>query len=199
MPSLIQKTTQVTLGIALSTAVLGVATADAATLNISGTFGSTNNFGGISSTVASQFINGSFDGTFTGTLPTSANPASLLDSWHINLRNSVGQILTTLSNANNPGDPNNVPFAGAVTNGTDTELEFLKSSNPQSEGFFFVFTNSTGQFNPSYGGIYVDGNGNGIDVASGSVTAVPTPALLPGLIGLGAAALRRRKTTKVAA
>ena len=34
-------------------------------------------------------------------------------------------------------------------------------------------------------------------VANGSPTAIPTPALLPGLIGLGLGALRKRKSEEV--
>lgn len=50
----------------------------------------------------------------------------------------------------------------------------------------------------------IDGTTKGLSSYSGTITvtkptAVPTPALLPGLIGLGVAALRKRKQEKVKA
>ncbi|XGV99736.1 MAG: PTPA-CTERM sorting domain-containing protein [Leptolyngbya sp. BL-A-14] len=65
------------------------------------------------------------------------------------------------------------------------------------------FTNASGglSFQPNFGSLYFTTRGGvgtyKATVATSNPTAVPTPALLPGLIGLGAAALRKRKTEKV--
>lgn len=60
-------------------------------------------------------------------------------------------------------------------------------------GFFSSGTNSTA-VSPSSFAFVVDAGGGQEDLVDFSLTTVPTPALLPGLIGMGFAALRRRKS-----
>ena len=69
-------------------------------------------------------------------------------------------------------------FAGA----TYSSQGFGFSPPPSSESYGASFTDPTHDFSFNY---------------QATPTAVPTPALLPGLIGLGAAALRKRKSEKV--
>jgi len=44
-----------------------------------------------------------------------------------------------------------------------------------------------------YTGEYIDTFGWSVSDASSTATPIPTPALLPGLIGMGIAAIRKRK------
>lgn len=75
----------------------------------------------------------------------------------------------------------------------------------------FVSPSGVTQFLADINGFFVPPNAQGIggisssgrlaltgSTISGQITVVPTPALLPGLIGLGAAALRKRKGEQAA-
>jgi len=104
---------------------------------------------------------------------------------------SVASVSNFVSGLTFGGDPLSVDlsgftFSGSFVNTTNYllgsaifDLQFLSNGVPQVSGQGALFASSVP--NTSFG------------VFAGTQTAIPTPALLPGLVGLGWAALRRRK------
>lgn len=91
--------------------------------------------------------------------------------------------------------------SGVITSAGFTSVGVLNTSpavTDSSLGFFFNFPNA-----PRGAGLAKNRGGFNLNPNAGltftPATPVPTPALLPGLIGLGAAALRKRKQEKVEA
>lgn len=81
----------------------------------------------------------------------------------------------------------------------------LNQTSPSSAAGFAFSADFNGFFQPPTPGVQGIGGLGGFgklastgSTVAGAITAVPTPALLPGLIGLGAAALRKRKGEQVA-
>ena len=64
--------------------------------------------------------------------------------------------------------------------------------------FSYLLTATSGTTRLSFGNLGETSDSLGSYIDAVSVTAVPTPALLPGLVGLGIAALRKRKAEAMA-
>lgn len=150
---------------------------------------------------------GSFQGAQQGANQTPPPPRieDILLSGTGSVRNFVstsgpGNLL--LSGVNAPGLPGNPNVAFVVQQLTYT-IAGDGSGVANFFGRFFETTGGTGQTPLTLGQILSDGTGSitiqsnanapGFSSYSGSITAVPTPALLPGLVGFGIAALRKRK------
>lgn len=94
-----------------------------------------------------------------------------------------------------------LPYSAFVSFGDGSTQNFALSPGSQ---FFGITDNSlikSINFGLPNGGSTTSGafQIDNLTIGSAQATAVPTPALLPGLIGLGAAALRKRKAEKVEA
>jgi hypothetical protein len=178
--------------------------ATAADFTASGRFADTVNFGNNPDLL--NLTGGSFDGTYsTNDLPMSAGGAATISSWRFNLRNSIGTLLKVFS-SDTPGYG-----AGGGSNGVTDYLAFGNNAGYLRLEFASGFTGTgpirvnlpseTGMFSkivtqevfrdfndeiPIYGQTE-------LDIVSGSSQSVPTPALLPGLVGMGVAAFRRRR------
>jgi hypothetical protein len=148
---------------------------------------------------------GSFDGTYsTNDLPMTTGSAAI-SSWSFNFRDSSGTPVVY------PFDSTISGFdAGGGTNGTTDSLGFGNSAGYLLLEFASSFTGTgaiqvstmpdTSSRTVTEAGTYAINGGvpiyyakTGLNIVSGSSQAVPTPALLPGLIGLGVAALRKRR------
>ena len=94
---------------------------------------------------------------------------------------------------------NEAAFALVTNPGTSTFKALLNGSVVESFTATTDFTlanNFYGFTGISFDEIQVSGSGNFAlldNLQLGAATAIPTPALLPGLVGLGVAALRKRK------
>jgi len=140
---------------------------------------------------------GSFDGVYSVTgLPVGSNTIPI-SSWLFHLRNSSGTILRTLSSSQSGSSANVFQVNG--TYGLGDVLLFADSDYQLQLEFAPGFT-GTGPIRPVQVGSFSallkrtsDQSLIGIGIASGSSQPIPTPALLPGLIGMGLGVWRRRK------
>ena len=201
-----------------STFLGAIAPANAATFSVSGRFGSTGDFvnsaNAGSNPLATRYVNGSFDGTYTidGTLPVVGFGGNL-SSWTINLRDEIGNVLTTFSSTANVGALVGggyiYPYYPTPTSPpTYTQILIGENNKGSLELYFPGNFNGTGEIAPitspeSFTSYFLDTsdlqNPVGIRIESArsellsSSPAIPTPALLPGLIGMGVATLRKRR------
>jgi hypothetical protein len=184
--------------------------ATAADFTVSGKFAPEVNFG--ANPLLLNLQGGSFDGTYSvDGLPFTLvddynlsvdNPVTL-SNWLFNLRDSSGAILNTFSDSLGDGAGSSAEFdkdslffgnsAGYI------RLEFapgftgigpintsfpdsgISSKTVSTELVFDEFTGNSFEYNTE------------LDIISGESKSVPTPMLLPGLIGMGVAAFRRRR------
>ncbi|MFM7450811.1 MAG: PTPA-CTERM sorting domain-containing protein [Leptolyngbyaceae cyanobacterium] len=107
----------------------------------------------------------------------------------------TGPVTFNWSYSIDSGTPSTSLF-GYVLNGAFTQLTNVAGGFNQSgsASFNVAFGDSFGfgtRLSSSAGGIFIISNFNG--PTGGGATVVPTPALLPGLIGMGIAAWRKRK------
>jgi hypothetical protein len=182
----------------LSLSVLGAAcltvgvmnSAEAANLVSNGGF-ETGDFSGWtrSGNLGATFVssNAVNSGTYSGQL----GPVRSLGFLSQSLATVVGQAYTLSFFLNSDGGLPNV--FQAIVNGVTVFNQSNIAAQPFTRySYNFLATSSSTdltfgfQNNPSY--VYLDDV-----IVSGASTAVPTPALLPGLVGLGVAALRKRK------
>lgn len=165
-------------------------------------------------------INQAFFGSFTYDDTALSDPNVLTDP-DVNLPiitpsngllnvtfNFLGNTYNQTNDADYLGDPNNPPYPRLYfENGSFLVMEFLVSENP-------TFSNPTNipgetyQFNltydPDLGQPFFrsrtrptsdpDQLGMSLGTVTYGIQAVPTPALLPGLIGLGIGVIRKRRT-----
>jgi hypothetical protein len=182
-----------------SLAMLATVTAQsaiAADFKASGKFADSVNFG--DNPVLLNLQGGSFDGTYSMTgLPSGSAPV-VLSNWLFNLRDSSGTIQKQFSDAFGDG-------AGAASSSGKDSLFFgngggyllldfasgftgigLIQTNPNAVTRMSSKTVAEATFDPFVAATE-------LDIVSGRSEAIPTPALLPGLIGLSVAALRKRR------
>jgi hypothetical protein len=137
-----------------------------------------------------QLAGGSFDGTYSVTgLPIGSGSINF-SSWLLNLRNGSGTILQTLSNSL----PGSSAFAeqGSAYYGLGDVLAFQDASYQLQLEFAPGFTGTgairPGQRGSSYSAHLTRSGSSAILLTSGSSQSV-----LPGLVGMGVAAFRRRR------
>jgi len=152
------------------------------------------------STSANKFklVLADLTGGFAGHL-TTANPSQVVDVKKLVLTKGLFQGKSVYSFGETPdfikgllldGTPISFKLFADSLHGTVTNLKMFNLSG----SFQGVFTNinnvavADGTFS------LTSGNPNLISIAA---TPVPTPALLPGLVGLGIAALRKRKSEEI--
>jgi hypothetical protein len=96
------------------------------------------------------------------------------------------------------GNPNPLSAARSIDGSTvtfdfdDDDNSFLSLNAGESTRFFFVKTQAT-LYNALGQGSLRGTNGSTLAFTSFQPTSIPTPALLPGIIGMGFGILRRRK------
>jgi hypothetical protein len=151
----------------------------------------------------------------------TANATACSGSWRGNDANKQTDVLAELANLSSltgwsligkSDDASNGPFTSnpQVTSGTltfDSAVTgpfaiALKASNSFSLYYFLNDGSPISALNFIMNGTALNGRGNPQDLSHaslyrvGSSTVIPTPALLPGLLGMGLAALRKRKQTE---
>jgi len=155
-----------------------------------------------------QLEGGSFDGYYStfdvDNLPIPSNSSIGLKDWSINVRDAQKNVLEILE----PGTHSVGTLIGHSPQWNDDVLVIGNGSNtPQSHAFQLVFSpNFSGNGSvlvpgsPSYQGSYVPSayyaypfKPDTIGVAEARSQEIPTPALLPGLIGMGIAVWKKRK------
>lgn len=137
-------------------------------------------------TLVNQLVGGSFDGTYStsGNLPVGS--LTPLSNVSINLRNAAGDIVTTYTSGfvgNNVLSFSNNAFSFL-------ELRFSAGFNGNATSIFpsFLRQNAAG-----FGSTTIGAIGTSVPISTDPPTPIPTPALLPGLIGMGIAAICKRK------
>jgi hypothetical protein len=193
--------------------------AAAADFTVSGKFAPEVTFG--VNSILLNLKDGSFDGTYSvDGLPFPivndvngyiANPVTL-SNWLFNLRNSSGAILNTFSSSSpfdsadssaefdkdslffrNPTGYMRLEFAPGFTGIGPVNISLAPDQGNSSKTVAAEFARD------EFGNFILNEFGNkyyrypGLDIISGESKSVPTPALLPGLIGMGVAAFRKRR------
>jgi hypothetical protein len=95
-------------------------------------------------------------------------------------------------------DVSPIPFSGNLNNfvtfaGADPKFNFNLRSLTRTSSTLYDFDGFFGDGTPGVGQITTQIFAPGVNSYSAGITAIPTPALLPGVIGFGLAALRKRK------
>jgi hypothetical protein len=151
---------------------------------------------------------GSFDGTYSvdGLPLTAASPDPVTpSSWSFNLKDKFGEIVKSFSSSSS------ALYTGAGSSPYSAEkisLFFGEAAGYLLFDFASDFTgigpiqvnlpNKYGESSKTVAEAQYDDDGNVIfkatelDIVSGSSESVPTPVLLPGLIGMGVSAFKRR-------
>jgi len=149
-----------------------------------------------SGTLANQSFFGNFrydDASLTGSGLETLDPSNGLQSLSFNF---LGTTYTQQSDAGYlDASPDQYPQL-SFQNGSLLGLDFLVSENP-------IFANSTvipgsikafGIGGPDFQALDNDPAANSEGAVTYGIQAVPTPALLPGLLGLGVGVLRKRRS-----
>jgi hypothetical protein len=139
---------------------------------------------------------GSFDGTYSID-EVSPIPGANVTSFFFNLRKSNGDVVRRFSNlftGNGAGFSfsSNKVSLGLGNTGGYLALDFA----PSSSGIGPIqvnLPNKSGMSSKTVAGAGGGYRSTELDIVSGSIESVPTPALLPGLIGLGVATLRKQR------
>ena len=122
----------------------------------------------------------------------------------------VGKKITILNDINVANFPGNLDFLSVDSGPLFVLTDLLDAEFRQRDGRGTFEANVRGFFTDGTSSMPVSsrsffiavntvGGGNNRDNIDFSIETVPTPALLPGLIGMGVAALRKRKSEELAA
>jgi hypothetical protein len=126
------------------------------------------------------------DVTFDDTLLSSTNNV-VLNSAQFDLKFTfLGKLFTEADDLFNSATAQITPTKQVI--GLGYTVESL--SNPNAN---FGFSPSSSSIGNQFFYEVFNSQGTAIDQGSGVLTAIPTPALLPGLLGFAAAAIRKRK------
>jgi hypothetical protein len=177
----------------IATALIGEQRASAANFRVSGTLGSVRGCDSILSitptacnpfTLVNALVGGSFEGTYStnATLPTSGLVS--LSNVAITLRNAAGN--TVLTYASGSVGNSFLDFSDNAFNFLD--LQFPANFNGSGSTVFGRFQQNAAGFGST------SISATGISVSLDPPAPIPTPALLPGLIGMGLAAYQKRKS-----
>jgi hypothetical protein len=195
------KNSAIAATIGLSMLAAGVVQpAAAADFKASGRFADAVNFGNNPELLNLQ--GGSFDGTYSIDGVSLTPASSTVTSFLFNLRNSSGIVVKRFSDAIGDGagfsfSPEKVSLGLGNGEGylaLDFAPDFsgtgpIKVNLPLETG---MSSKTVSEDKYSDVGVLVFGRTE-LDVVSGSIESVPTPALLPGLIGIGISAFRKRR------
>jgi hypothetical protein len=176
--------------------------ATAADFKASGKFSDTVNFFGGDLDVL-NLEGGTFDGIYSATgLPSGSDPV-VVSNWLFNLRDRSGTVLRQFSDSFGDGAGfSSSPAKDSLAFGNDYGYILLDFA-PGFTGIGAIQVNSSGETGMSSKTVgetvIFDDDGSfynaltELDIVSGSSEAIPTPALLPGLMGMGVAAFRKRR------